>query len=675
MEKKVAIYCRVSTQQQTTDRQKEELLKFAAGKNWNVENEYIFVDVISGFKKGEFRPQYSKMFEEVERGNIGMILFSEFSRLARNATELLEQINLFREKEVMLYFDKQRLWVRDSQDLASTILLHVLAVMSSYEIELFVERSLSGKMTKVQAGHGGGDERAYGYMHNENKQIVVNPIESKIVVRIFEMYVGGYSSIQISEILNSEKVPCPYVRKLNEFKKNREAKGLDIKEYKFDIDKLKWRISTINRLMHNELYIGNRRIIFYKPDPTNPLPLSQRQDREIVYEYSEHVESLRIVSDELFQQAQDKLSKAHYNKNNAVKHENLLKHLIICGECGANFSVGKSNETSKNYVSGGRTYKCYGRVNRKDKPRTCTDGAELRQWKLDGLVLQLSIQMFAEINIQQTNALRIETIGKEVEELIQIKSSKNTELFEAENLFKKTLKRLITIEDDEVAKGLISDAKHKYDEAKIVLRKSIDKLSREITAKRITIDNLKRLNANPLLVNKMDEIRKNKNLVKTMVDEYIDNITIFRLHELWLLVIVAYKGGEEMWGTVKSARYKKEEMFYDESFCRYGIEFQGWLLNNTEHCFSYDKNTHTINYYGGSKIYVEFKSGEYDYETFNQMIQKTGWIGSFPFYVYEDSDKDLSVLSNINFGKSLQQNRINWIAHNEEVLKRLLSKS
>lgn len=110
-----------------------------------------------------------------------------------------------------------------------------------------------------------------------------------------------------------------------------------MKEYKFDTDNLKWRISTINRLMHNELYKGNRRITFYKPDPTNPLPLSERQDREIVYEYSEHVESLRIVSDELFQQAQDKLSKAHYNKNNAVRHENLLKHLMVCGECGANF--------------------------------------------------------------------------------------------------------------------------------------------------------------------------------------------------------------------------------------------------------------------------------------------------------------------------------------------------
>ena len=51
----------------------------------------------------------------------------------------------------------------------------------------------------------------------------------------------------------------------------------------------------------------------------------------------------------------------------------------------------------------------------------------------------------------------LQNLGKEIEELVQIKSSKNTELVEAENLYKKTLKRLIAIEDDEVAKNLISD--------------------------------------------------------------------------------------------------------------------------------------------------------------------------------------------------------------------------
>ncbi|MCS2389241.1 recombinase family protein [Bacteroides thetaiotaomicron] len=76
---------------------------------WGVEENHIYMDIMSGFKKGETRPQYSMMLEEVEQGNIGLILFSEFSRLARNATDLLESINYFREKGVYLYFQKQYL--------------------------------------------------------------------------------------------------------------------------------------------------------------------------------------------------------------------------------------------------------------------------------------------------------------------------------------------------------------------------------------------------------------------------------------------------------------------------------------------------------------------------------------------------------------------------------------
>ena len=390
MERKVAIYCRVSTQQQTTDRQKEELLRFVSDNQWNVEEENIFVDVISGFKKGEVRPCYSRMIEQVEQGNIDTILFSEFSRLARNATDLLNQVTFFKEYGVEMYFQKQNLWLKhDGSDLGSTIMLHVLAVMSSYEIELFSERSLSGKITKVQNGHGGGDERAFGYM-NDNKKIVINPDERDIVKRAFEMYADGYSSIDICEVFNSENIPSPYVNRLNSFIEMRKRKGLDVKQYKFDIGNLKWRPSSLNRMFHNELYVGRRKIVYYKPDPTNPVPVDKRTNREIIYEYSEHVEALRIISDELYQRVQNKLSNAHYNKNNAVKHDNLLKHLMKCGECSSNFSVGKSVDTAKNYVGGERTYKCYGRVNRKDKPQTCKNGAEVRQWKMDGLVLQLS---------------------------------------------------------------------------------------------------------------------------------------------------------------------------------------------------------------------------------------------------------------------------------------------
>ena len=89
MKEIVAIYCRVSTQMQSTDRQREELLALSKEKGWDVPDDRIYVDVISGFKSGEVRPEFSRMLSEITPKGISCILFSEFSRLARNATELL----------------------------------------------------------------------------------------------------------------------------------------------------------------------------------------------------------------------------------------------------------------------------------------------------------------------------------------------------------------------------------------------------------------------------------------------------------------------------------------------------------------------------------------------------------------------------------------------------------
>lgn len=355
----VAIYCRVSTQQQTTDRQKEELLKLASERGYEVDNNHIYIDIISGFKKGEVRPAFSQMITDVEKGEISMILFSEFSRLARNATELLQQINYFKDKNVTVYFQKQNITVDNNvSNIGNTILLHVLAVMSSYEIELFAERTLSGKITKVQQGGSNSDANAYGYK-SVNKQITINEEEAEAVKNIFQMYAENVSTIDIADYLNANNIPSPYATRSKKFIENRMKKGLEQKEYRFDIDNLKWRASTIARLLSNRLYVGERHITFFKPDPSNTLPTWKREKREKVYEYKEQCEELRIISDELFQAVQDRLSTAKYNKNNAIKHDNLLKHKLICGECGGNFSVGNSSANSS-AQDGKRTYKCYG---------------------------------------------------------------------------------------------------------------------------------------------------------------------------------------------------------------------------------------------------------------------------------------------------------------------------
>ena len=670
MGNKTAIYCRVSTQMQSTDRQKEELLAFASKQNYIIEDENIFIDIISGFSVGEERTQYSALLNKVKQGEINTILFSELTRLGRNSNELLAEVQRLQELNVELYFQKQDLWIRDKQDLGSRILLAVLAITCSYEVELLSERSISGKIEKLKNGGGvGGDNNSYGYRNDENKKMVIREDEAEIVRRIFSMYANGRSTIEICDVLNAEQIPTTYQTRTKEFAENRKRKGLPLKEYKnFNPDELRWKPNAISKILGKRLYVGHRHVELHKP-----MTDKSKEQRELLYEYDEHCENLRIISDELFEQVQERLANAKYNKNNAIKHDNLLKHKLVCGECGSKFSVGKSTETAKNYESGGRTYKCYGRVNKKDKAQTCKLGVEVRQWKLDGLVLQISLQMFAKINLMDTNNAKISTLENEVVEYQDIKAKKEQELNDLTEKHKKTLRRLaLAGDDDSVIKEIISDERERYKSSEQELKNSIDKYHDEIIVCKTTIKKLKHLsNQYVNLKDKMNEIRNSKELVRTMIDEYVEKVLIYKIHKFWNLVIIKYTNGVEFWGTIKSARYRKDEMFYDEMLCRYGVEFQTWVINNTNKSFSYNKETKTIEYNGKSGIYTKFKAGAYTFEEMNTLIKDTNWMGSYPFYIFEEDTSTKKSADKTN-NNDFSSERL--IEHNNHVLKRLKNK-
>jgi len=123
--KRTAIYVRISTNQQKTDRQVVELMDFAERSRIEVKPEDVFIDIISGFKEGEIRPQYSILKQKTEDGLYQQILFSEFSRLDRKPSNLLKSIEYYQNKGVHLYFKKQNIWVRDKSDIATQIMISV----------------------------------------------------------------------------------------------------------------------------------------------------------------------------------------------------------------------------------------------------------------------------------------------------------------------------------------------------------------------------------------------------------------------------------------------------------------------------------------------------------------------------------------------------------------------
>ena len=92
---KVAIYARVSTEEQTTEQQIEPCIRRCTAEGW----EYVvFEEKISGAK--ETRPQLDLMLQAVRRREIKGVVVYKLDRLGRSLKHLLQVIEELRNKGV-----------------------------------------------------------------------------------------------------------------------------------------------------------------------------------------------------------------------------------------------------------------------------------------------------------------------------------------------------------------------------------------------------------------------------------------------------------------------------------------------------------------------------------------------------------------------------------------------
>ena len=226
---------------------------------------------------------------------------------------------------------------------------------------------------------------------------------------------------------------------------------------------------------------------------------------------------------------------------------------------------------------------------------------------------------------------------------------------------------------EKIARELMDEAQQEYEITYLELSTSITKKKDEIAIKTNTINRLKRLSEQYTNISdKMDEIWHSKELVKTMIDEYVKEIILYKITSTWNLIVVKYNNSTEFWGTIKAARYRNNELFYDEMVCRHGMEFKTWIINNSDHCFTYDPKQHTILYNGQSDIYT-IPKGTYTYEEMDKILHETDWIGSFPFYDFENI-KPLVQESQPGFIRDDNDySHVDWDKHNKTACK-ILSK-
>ena len=141
--KKVIIYARVSTKEQSVDMQLTDLRQYSSARKLIVINEYI--DYASGAKSD--RENYKKLFEDVRKRKTDVVLVWRFDRFARSTKELINALEEFSNLGVDFISYKENI---DTSSPAGKILFTMISAFAEFERAIIRERVIAG-MEKARA--------------------------------------------------------------------------------------------------------------------------------------------------------------------------------------------------------------------------------------------------------------------------------------------------------------------------------------------------------------------------------------------------------------------------------------------------------------------------------------------------------------------------------------------
>lgn len=136
---KTAIYLRVSTDDQTTQPQRMELLDFCTRRRWGNIEEYQ--DTISGSKFT--RIGLDKLMADVRRGSIERIVIVKLDRLGRSLQHMAQLIGELDSHRVALIATSQSIDTSNDNP-AGRLQMHVLLAVAEFERSLIRERTKAG---------------------------------------------------------------------------------------------------------------------------------------------------------------------------------------------------------------------------------------------------------------------------------------------------------------------------------------------------------------------------------------------------------------------------------------------------------------------------------------------------------------------------------------------------
>jgi DNA invertase Pin-like site-specific DNA recombinase len=201
---RVAIYTRVSTEDQakegfSLDAQLEKLRAYCTARDWHIAGEYID-DGYSGRKTR--RPAYSRMMEAIDSWDALLVIkMDRIHRNSKNFMLMMEDLNK-RGKEFVSMMESL-----DTSTAMGRFVMDIIQRIAQLESEQIGERVYIGMEQKAKQNGGVlGFNIPYGYNY-QNGKLEINQNEAATVKQIYSWYLSGKSIGEITEMLNSTKLP------------------------------------------------------------------------------------------------------------------------------------------------------------------------------------------------------------------------------------------------------------------------------------------------------------------------------------------------------------------------------------------------------------------------------------------------------------------------------------
>lgn len=140
--KNVGIYARVSTEDQTSIQQLEQLRNYCEKQKLIIFGEYVD-DGESALKQN--RPQYQRLLEDARKHKIDTILVFKLDRFSRSLKELVNTIATLKEQGInfISYTEKDF----DTTTATGQLMFHIVSAFAQFERDMISER------TKLKLNH------------------------------------------------------------------------------------------------------------------------------------------------------------------------------------------------------------------------------------------------------------------------------------------------------------------------------------------------------------------------------------------------------------------------------------------------------------------------------------------------------------------------------------------